>query len=480
MTPHLLAILPDSLFCPLASNNKHKYWELLSGLHQRKFGPDAPIAPSDGFQFKEILADIEDILRYQTNWAAEDSESLGEAVIDSNFNSRTILHRLIAWGWLREERFGIEKRLTMTPLVSKFLGLLVSFTETDRVFVGGEIKFIHARVSDAVRELDAASLSKAAKDTRALIEHIRNSGINIRDLMDSLQQESSLGVYIERFSSDYIESVFIGDYKELRTKNHPLALRPQIIENLEILQSSEAFSQAIINDYAKNFCNNDLEKARQMYVRDISRISSLEQIDDHLARLDVEVKRANQKTKSFLDYQFRSRGDVSRLTSEVAEMLSKRKSTFVVSCFAPGALVSGEQLAEPKTKAPRLAPSVLRKASVSPEVVTLAHLYRLAALARSSTPEKIEQFILSQTAPGVPILSSDLKLSTPSDVVSFQKLLFIAQAIRANNPSASNQAKFILTPRIKIRPINTEAPCSQAPSSGIGCREFEVIISGES
>ncbi len=64
--------LPDRLFAPLASPNRHRYWALLCRLHTKRFGPDAPLPPSHGFSVREIIQDIEDELVTQDLWENED------------------------------------------------------------------------------------------------------------------------------------------------------------------------------------------------------------------------------------------------------------------------------------------------------------------------------------------------------------------------------------------------------------------------
>ena len=64
--------LPDRLFAPLSSVNRHRYWALLCRLHEKRFGPDAPLPPSQGFSAREIVQDIEDELLTQDIWETED------------------------------------------------------------------------------------------------------------------------------------------------------------------------------------------------------------------------------------------------------------------------------------------------------------------------------------------------------------------------------------------------------------------------
>lgn len=66
--------IPDRLFSPLASPNRHEFWALLCHLYRRRFESDAPLPPSHGFVQREILQDIEDHIRFAPKWQPEEGE----------------------------------------------------------------------------------------------------------------------------------------------------------------------------------------------------------------------------------------------------------------------------------------------------------------------------------------------------------------------------------------------------------------------
>lgn len=101
---NLFERVPDRLFSPLASANRHGFWSLLCHLHRRRFGPDAPLPPSYGFLQRVIIQDIEDHIRYAPAWQPEDGEEP-----DSPLNIRAIgyFHRLLDSGWFRAEKYGL-------------------------------------------------------------------------------------------------------------------------------------------------------------------------------------------------------------------------------------------------------------------------------------------------------------------------------------------------------------------------------------
>ena len=131
----LFSKLPDRIFAPLASENRHRYWALLCYLHDKRFGPNAPIPPVKGYPVKDIIQDIVDEIELQEAWSEEES-ILTEATID--LRARAIFERLHSCGWFRIENPRFDRRVSMHPTVRQFLDLVIDFAEADPVFLSGK------------------------------------------------------------------------------------------------------------------------------------------------------------------------------------------------------------------------------------------------------------------------------------------------------------------------------------------------------
>jgi hypothetical protein len=286
--------LPERLFSPLASQNRHRYWALLCRLYQKRFGPDAPLPPSTGYPKKTIVQDIIEALEFEEIWESEDSDDVSNCQIDIRANA--IFNRLYECGWFCIDEPRFEKKVTMQPLVRQFLTMLILFAETGPVFVSGKILSIDVNLQLVIDgNATGDSLTEAAEQTRNLLEHVRNTGTNIRDLMESLHHNISTDQYLEQFIIGYIERVFIGDYRELRTKDHPLSKRAQIIYRIEDIRESHAHRQRLIAWYESNHSPRDTKKAERLFERDLNRIKELQRIDEYLDRLDDEIRQANNR-----------------------------------------------------------------------------------------------------------------------------------------------------------------------------------------
>lgn len=222
-SPALFQRLPERIFAPLASANRRQYWHLLCVLYDKRFGPDAPLPPSSGFLLREITADIAAAIEHQ-DWVLEEVEATPQTPLANR--AYMVFSRLRDSGWLQVERLGVREVVLMPPAVAHFIGRLIEFAHTGPEFVSGKIRSIEANLKLLLHEdADGASLQEAARQSRALLEHIHIASTHVRDLMREIGDIEVTGEFVRRFFDDYVERIFIADYKELRTRDHPLTQR---------------------------------------------------------------------------------------------------------------------------------------------------------------------------------------------------------------------------------------------------------------
>lgn len=416
--------LPDRIFSPLASSNRLKYWSLLCHLHERRFGPEAPLPPNKGYASKTIVQDIVDALDLQDAWDDEESGEIGSS---TEQRATAIFNRFQECGWLRIDQPRFDKKVTMQPAVSQFLTMLINFAETGPVFVSGKIRSIDANVQLVLDgKASGDTLNEAAEQARNLLEHVRNTGTNIRELMETLHKDSTTAQYVQRFFNDYIERVFIGDYRELHTSEHPLSKRAQIIANIEDIRESESHKNKLIEWYESNICKGDHKKAERMFERDIYRLSELQRIDEYLDRLDDEIRRANKRALAFLDYRIRSLGSIDVLVNQAIESINKDGLPLIGDPFASGEMLSEARLAEPRKPVERAAPSILRKVVVSDEQLAKANISRRARINRMVSPVNLSVYVIEQLGNKDAISNQNIKTDTITSIRMYQTLATLA------------------------------------------------------
>ena len=459
--------LPDRLFAPLASTNRQKFWALLCRLHTKRFGPDAPLPPSKGFSIREITQDIQEELATQDVWELEEGIQL-ETPLD--VRSAQVMSRLVDTGWLRLEKIGVEKRVSMRPAVNQVLTTLISFAETGPVFLSGKIRSIDLNIQQVIEgKADGDTLSETAEQARHLIEHVRNTGTNVRDIMESLSKEITTADYVRRFFNDYIEQVFIGDYRELRTKEHPLSKRQQIIRAVEDLSSIAQHRERLIGWYELKRCAGNREKAEQLFQKDVNRLLDLSRIDEYLDRLDDEIRRANRRAFAYLDYRLRSLRPIDLMVKQAIASLLNDKAETISDPFPPGLLMSGDRLAEPRKAIARAEPTSLRKVAPSFEKIARSNLMMRAREARTMTPPKLAEFVSGRLGSEQKLGSDKLVISSVTDTRAYQVLAGLAMAFSSTSKrlqlSAAAESKGFLV-RLKDE--------SEIDENVISGRAFEI------
>ena len=108
--------LPDRIFSPLASENRHRFWSVLCALYNHRFGPDAPLPPSRGYLLSELHKFIENHITYDDAWVEE-----GGVSPETPLNVRAIG----VFGRLQEAGFGYEAAKGLYGQLGGFVGSLV-------------------------------------------------------------------------------------------------------------------------------------------------------------------------------------------------------------------------------------------------------------------------------------------------------------------------------------------------------------------
>ena len=302
-SPSLFKRLPERIFAPLASANRWQYWHLLCALYDKRFGQDAPLPPGNGFLLREITHDIAAEIQHQ-QWVLEEVEATPQTPLVNR--AYMVFSRLRDSGWLQVERVGVREMVTMPPEVAHFMNRLVEFAHTGPEFVSGKIRSIEANLRLLLDEdADGASLQEAARQSRALLEHIRIASTHVRDLMREIGDITVTGEFVRRFFDDYVERIFIADYKELRTREHPLARRQEILRLLGYIRQT-ALRERLLRWYREKQAAGDAARAEALFARDIQKIEELQRIDEYLNRLDDEIRRANRQALAYLDYRLRA------------------------------------------------------------------------------------------------------------------------------------------------------------------------------
>ena len=220
----LFKILPDRIFAPLASPNKQRYWFVLCSLYTHKFGPESEAPPIFGYKQADIFRYIETLIQYDDLWENEDGDTSETPL---SIRAANIFNRLTDAGWFTVETH-VTKYVSMRPVVTQFLSTLMNFAEKGPVFVSGKMRSIASLIEQVLHEEGSGdALKEAAEQSRNLIQHIQNTGINVRELMASLDPKSPTSTYVRSFLKVTSSNILLVTIK---------CSRPKIIPFLSVLR----------------------------------------------------------------------------------------------------------------------------------------------------------------------------------------------------------------------------------------------------
>ena len=98
--------------------------------------------------------------------------------------------------------------------------------------IGGKVQLVfnHLRsVVESPREQAQGFISAAQLCVR-LIHSLSATTLRARDLIKELLRENETPAFVRRFFGEHISELYVRDFKNLRTENHPLRLRGEILD----------------------------------------------------------------------------------------------------------------------------------------------------------------------------------------------------------------------------------------------------------
>ena len=413
--------LPAELFRPLGSENRERIWELLVRLHDVFFGPDASLPPEDGFPHRTITAEIERHLLETPQWA-EDAEVRPDASPQERANQ--FLDRLINSGWLRVERIGVRKFIVMPPVVQKVLELLQQFAEEGAPLVGGKVQVIYNNLLalEADPEGQSQSLPETAKQARALVASLAGIGVRVREVMERLAAEETAGRFVTSFFRDYITELYIRDYQDMRTHNHPLRHRHDIVRIAYRFRDEPAMRRTLLDAYGRMYGSRQGMAAHELFERDIQRLLKFQEVQQYLDRVDESVVRATRQALSYLRYKLRSYDRIEVvIANTIAVLTSPERSAEaeVPTPFAPGLLFSDDRLRPPARSVEEIRPPMMRRMTLTPEQRARAELWRAMTRARQVTRLQVRSYALQHLPTGVRVPADQLQVREVADLVMF-------------------------------------------------------------
>lgn len=419
-TVELFDRLPTDLFRPLAAENNRRYWDLLQRLIDELWG-DGARSPGEEAPRAVVVRTVESLLIASDPWESELETS-------TTVRAHNYYAFLRDCGWFSERRRGVLNMVTIRPVVAQFFSVLRDFAEQEPEFLGSKVAsiFFSLRAVSA-GEAGPEQFAEAALQAKRCMAHIANTGCRVQDLMDELLQRTEAREFVRGFFEEYVEKVFIADYSELRTKDHPLQHRTAIIALTVEFQHDAAKRESLLAWYCEKRAKGDRLKAEALLERDMQLLLRLRTVEEQLQRLDDEIRIANQRALALIEYKLRAPRNFDRLISRALEATAGLPEDHIaLPAAAVATHASPHGLAKPRQAARDATSTALARREPSPAEVAMEMLRQQMVTNRSVKPIDLAQYVARHLGDRAQVESNELTISSIKDLCCYQRLLLIA------------------------------------------------------
>lgn len=442
--------LPPELFRPLATANNRRYWTILCRLMEEMWG-DGGRSPGEEAQKAVVIRVIETFLAADDPW----EEELETPIAVRAHNIFTVLAES---GWLYLRRRGLADMVTVRPVIAQFYNVLCEFAHHEPEFLGSKVRSIYFNLrAVASGEASGDQYAEAAKQAKRCMAHIANTGCRVQDLMDDLMTKTSAREFVRGFFEEYIEKVFIADYSELRTKDHPLQHRSAIISLTVQFQHDAEKRESLISWYQEKTAEGDRIKAESLYERDTRLLLRLREVDAQLRRLDEEIRDANQRAIAFIEYKLRAPKQFDQLIAKAIEGLDSIDEGDIALPSVPSTRHASEHgLATPRQAARIVIATAVESREPTPEELAMEILRKRMAENRMVKPIHLAQYVSRHLSNKSVVTSDELTISSINDLCCYQRLLLIAS--RSNCPPSVRKSdpQLQMLKRVRIEFVSDE------------------------
>lgn len=432
---HLFDRLPGTSFAPLVGKNGRRTWSLLVRLSENFFGPDAVPPYPDGYLHEQITKEIERFL-LDAGWEEEGEE----LATPTNVQANLILSRLVDCGWLSEDRVGVRKFVAMRPVVSRFIEAIQQFAVEGPQLVSGNILLIHSGLKDVAKSprANASAFVTAAQTCVRLINSLNATTLRTRDLMKELTQEQNTPVFVRRFFTEHIAEMYVRDFKELRTANHPLRLRFDIIELVTEIAETEPSRTQLLDGY-REMPGNVPGQELAALERDIGRFHRLLDVEKFLDRMDGVMESASQRALAFLGYRLKASERIEEVIADTLDALSRADRLGVQPegrLLSPPPVTSEGRLRMPTPAPAKPVRKAMRKREMTVHEQAMRLLRKAVVANRDATPVAMKRYVEANLEKGQSVTAADLPAGKVQDAVAFVVLMRLA-SLAKNNPTVA-------------------------------------------
>jgi Family of unknown function (DUF5716) len=456
----LFRYLHDDAFLAFSRDHKHLYALCLLDLYERFF-TGAPAFPTP----QEVTHAIYDVMRANPllwNETDDFGDPLPEMISAGRRRmkraaaiktetadralsiARQLYGRLVVWGWLEEEEYGLRVTVDMSMGPLLVIQRLASLNKDVSQRFGGLIVTIRLNL-EAIEKLNPQVLDRKQREVALALREARNQAdqftrslrailSDLKRIRRAVMESKSVGDRLEAFFEEFVEQLLLKDFESILTVNHPYRFRDAIVDLARRIAHTPATMQVLSEEYVAASMSASLREAVFDVEADLLAIeSTFDQIGEMFERIETFRRQLEARVRNTIKYAERgAHGLVGR-----AGDLVRRLDGLMAQGRLPNATIewSLEPLRSPwsefhhaPSREPRkaVATQALGERPSDPLYEMRKH-FRLQYIARIAPgPDKICQFLERQVPVAGTREARFIVLETVDDFLAFDAARRIA------------------------------------------------------
>jgi hypothetical protein len=326
----LFRYLHDDAFLVFSREHKHLYAACLLDLHERFF-TGAPAFPTP----QQVVHAIYDVMRANPSlWTENDDfgEVLPEMVSAGRRRmrradvgrisetgdkalliARQLYARLLAWGWLEEEEYGLRVTVDMAMGPLLVIQRLANLNKDISQRFGGLIVQIRLNL-EAVEKLNPQVTDRKQREAALAVREARNQAdqftkslrailSDLKRIRRTVMESKTVGDRLEAFFEEFVEQLLLKDFESILTFNHPYRFRDAIVDLARRISYTPGTMRVLAEEYLAASMAPSVEEGRLEAEADLLAIeSTFGQIGEMFERIETFRRQLEARVRNTIKY----------------------------------------------------------------------------------------------------------------------------------------------------------------------------------
>jgi hypothetical protein len=326
----LFRYLHDDAFLVFSREHKHLYAACLLDLHERFF-TGAPAFPTP----QQVVHAIYDVMRANPSlWTENDDfgEVLPEMVSAGRRRmrradvgrisetgdkalliARKLYARLLAWGWLEEEEYGLRVTVDMAMGPLLVIQRLANLNKDISQRFGGLIVQIRLNL-EAVEKLNPQVTDRKQREAALAVREARNQAdqftkslrailSDLKRIRRTVMESKTVGDRLEAFFEEFVEQLLLKDFESILTFNHPYRFRDAIVDLARRISYTPGTMRVLAEEYLAASMAPSVEEGRLEAEADLLAIeSTFGQIGEMFERIETFRRQLEARVRNTIKY----------------------------------------------------------------------------------------------------------------------------------------------------------------------------------